>query len=443
MSQGLDDFNARYVYRVLRPDEDPNEDIACQAPQSRRTVSEHIETGLKTPSSFISTTSSIETALKWLRTSDDITSRKYGNKRTTIVRIDLNKIKQQYPSVANSAIDLTSRYNREVLLQNEKQKSFAAAYREVLFVNRIPSEAVSTEYITGQGFVRNESNTPATFISFPTNPTPNVLHTNTRNTSSAWNNQFSAYYNMENASPPATSLRETRNVVDTTWNSQFSTYSNAENASPPATSLRETRNVVDTTWNSQFSTYSNAENASPPATSLRETRNVVDTTWNSQFSTYYNAENASPPATSLRETRNVDTNWNSQIYNPDYNRITSRAYNPTQKQTIQPSYQSSSLSPYSTNSNSLYHTGSIHSGASSYQWNNNALSKYSNLTDRLAQNTASSSRTSSIRESSYSRPQNPIRDEVATIRTRSLPTRENPTASPSIWRRILTFFSLV
>ena len=220
MSQGLDDFNARYVYRVLRPDEDPNEDITCQAPQSRRTVSEHIETGLKTPSRFISTTSSFENALKWLRTSDDITSRKYGNKRTTIVRIDLNKIKQQYPNVANSAIDLTSRYNREVLLQNEKQKSFAAAYREVLFVDRIPSEAVSTEYITGQGFVRNESNTPATLLSFPTNPTPNVLHTNTRNTSSAWNSQFSTHYNAENASPPATSLRETRNV-DTNWNNQF------------------------------------------------------------------------------------------------------------------------------------------------------------------------------------------------------------------------------
>ena len=157
MSLGLDDLNVRYVYRVLRPDEDPNEDIACKAPHSNRSISEHIATGLRTPSKFISTTSSLESAHKWLQTSDERTSSRYGNRRTTIIRIDVGLLKQRYPRIADSAVDLTTHYNRNVFLEDERQMRFAGAYKEVLFVGRIPSEAVSIEYKRGQRIVPNES----------------------------------------------------------------------------------------------------------------------------------------------------------------------------------------------------------------------------------------------------------------------------------------------
>ena len=157
MSLGLDNFIARYVYRVLRPDEDPSEDIACKAPHSNRSISEHIATGLRTPSKFISTTSSLESAHKWLQTSDERTSSRYGNRRTTIVRIDVDLLKQRYPRIADSAVDLTTHYNRNVFLEDERQMRFAGAYKEVLFVGRIPSEAVSIEYKREQGIVPNES----------------------------------------------------------------------------------------------------------------------------------------------------------------------------------------------------------------------------------------------------------------------------------------------
>ena len=294
MSQGLDDFNARYVYRVLRPDEDPYEDIACKAPHSRRTVSEHIETGLREPSKFISTTSSYETASKWLQTSDSITTMKYRNRRTTIVRIDLNIIKQYYPNIADSAVDLTCPYNRNIFLHNEKQKSFAAAYKEVLFPHSIPSEAVSVEYIKGQGFVRNETSTRN--ISLP----PAIKHKNTTHylppdrqapntTSSVLNNQFDTSYNTGNRTPAATYLRESQSS-DYNWNSQFSDYkgisSRVQNQTikpnyPPrsvysdnTTSLRQTKNIYSDASSNQWtnkspSTYSTRDNMTsrPPSSS--------------------------------------------------------------------------------------------------------------------------------------------------------------------------------
>ena len=35
MSLGLDNLSSRYVYRVLRPDEDPREDLSCKDSSSK------------------------------------------------------------------------------------------------------------------------------------------------------------------------------------------------------------------------------------------------------------------------------------------------------------------------------------------------------------------------------------------------------------------------
>ena len=153
MSMGLDSFYPSYVYRVLRPNEDPNSDLTCCAPLSSRDISQHVATGLKDPSRYISTTSSRDKAVKWMETANEKSSWRYGNKRKIIVRIDVNYLKANYPEIANSAYDLTNELNRKIFLKTNKERNFSCAYNEVVFKDRIPCEAVSVEDINGKGFV--------------------------------------------------------------------------------------------------------------------------------------------------------------------------------------------------------------------------------------------------------------------------------------------------
>ena len=105
------------------------------------------------PYSFISTTTRLDKAVKWMGTADSITSREYNNKRSVIVQIDIKLIKRKYPNVANSAYDLTNSRNRNHFLKNDTQKKFARAYSEIVFESYIPSEAVSVCYTTKDGYV--------------------------------------------------------------------------------------------------------------------------------------------------------------------------------------------------------------------------------------------------------------------------------------------------
>ena len=172
MSLGLDNLHSRYVYRVLRPDEDPSENLTCKDPYSIRSIAQHVESGLRIPSKYISTTSSFEKAKKWLETANEQTSWKYKKKRTTIVSIDVSEIKSNYPKIAKSAIDLTEAQNRNYFLETEKQEKFACAYQEVMFVKCIPSEVVTVVYMKDR-YERQES-----IISRP--PHSYSLHNNIR-----------------------------------------------------------------------------------------------------------------------------------------------------------------------------------------------------------------------------------------------------------------------
>ena len=147
MSTGLDKDSSRYVYRVLRPDEDPKKNLTCKDSSSKRSLAEHVETGLTVPSQYISTTSSLEKAKKWLGTADKNTSQEYGNKRSTIVKIDVAKVRSEYPQIAESAIDLTKEKNRNYFLENKTQRDFADAYQEVIFPKCIPSKVVTVEHV--------------------------------------------------------------------------------------------------------------------------------------------------------------------------------------------------------------------------------------------------------------------------------------------------------
>ena len=136
MSLGLHNYHGRYVHRVLRPDEDPSY-IRCLAPRNHCSIGEHVENGLRVPSCYISTCSTLQCAYNWLNTANAQTAHIYGNERTTIVRIDVDLIKRNYPKVASDAIDLTQWFNQGIFLENEKQ---------IVFQYVIPSEAVSIEY---------------------------------------------------------------------------------------------------------------------------------------------------------------------------------------------------------------------------------------------------------------------------------------------------------
>ena len=151
MSRGLDDFHSSYVYRVLRPDEDFNSHLHCCDIKSTRSIDQHIADGLKIPSHFISTTSSLTNALKWLNTSNKKCFPRYFNIRSVIVRIDISIIKSKYPNIASTSYDLSKTTNREHFLKTDRQKGYAAAYSEVVFTVIIPKEAVYVEYIVGMG----------------------------------------------------------------------------------------------------------------------------------------------------------------------------------------------------------------------------------------------------------------------------------------------------
>ena len=151
MSRGLDNFHSSYVYRVLRPNEDFNSHLHCCDIKSTRRIDQHVADGLKVPSHFISTTSSLANALKWLNTSNKKCFPVYFNIRSVIVRIDISIIKSKYPNIASTAYDLSSTTNREHFLKTDRQKGYAAAYSEVVFTVIIPKEAVYVEYIVGMG----------------------------------------------------------------------------------------------------------------------------------------------------------------------------------------------------------------------------------------------------------------------------------------------------
>ena len=168
MSRGLDSCNHEFVYRVLRPDESPYNKIVCKDARSTRAISEHVEDGLQNPSRFISTSASLCKALKWIDKSYSHTPSKYSSpdRRNTIVKIDIKLIKQNYPTLANSAYNFTDSRVRSIFLNNDVQHGYARGYQEVVFDTSIPLEAISDIYVVGKGWIGSgQAPAPAVLIS--------------------------------------------------------------------------------------------------------------------------------------------------------------------------------------------------------------------------------------------------------------------------------------
>jgi RHS repeat-associated protein len=116
--------DADYVYRVLRPDENPKQGIFAKDPMANRTPNAQVLCGSRCKTQYISTTKSLEIAQNW--------NQKTGGR---IVEIDLNK-------VHSPTLDLT---NPEIAIQYlspGRSMNYARSSQEVLIENYIPSSAV-------------------------------------------------------------------------------------------------------------------------------------------------------------------------------------------------------------------------------------------------------------------------------------------------------------
>ena len=176
--RGLHNLNQQFLYRALRTDENPHQDIVSKAPHINRPINDHVRDGLKNPSNYISTTTSFDSAKKWINTSARESNYQRG---TTIVKIDVSLIKSGYPDLCDSAYNFTDTSVRDRFL-GDPSCDYARAYKEVVFSGRIPSQTICDTHVDGRGWIEisrqhNQlSLTSAPPILNSTTLFPNVTH---------------------------------------------------------------------------------------------------------------------------------------------------------------------------------------------------------------------------------------------------------------------------
>ena len=134
--QGLEDLT-EYIYRVCPPEQNIEEAIECNDPDSPRTVSQHVTSGSRIPSRFISTTANEETALLWAFYDMQNHSRPLRNTPLTVVRIRLEAARA-IANLCEDCVNLNNRQVREHFVRGATARNFAMSSREVLFQYRIP-----------------------------------------------------------------------------------------------------------------------------------------------------------------------------------------------------------------------------------------------------------------------------------------------------------------
>ena len=129
-----------YLYRVCRKDEDITKDIVSKAkqgtPEANRTVNQHINSGGKKDSSYISTTASPEVALQWAH----YTKEKPNDVRKREEPLPIIKIDQSKMEGMSKPINLTNESEREKYISGATQINRVKSSQEVLFEGRIPRQ---------------------------------------------------------------------------------------------------------------------------------------------------------------------------------------------------------------------------------------------------------------------------------------------------------------
>lgn len=125
-----------YLYRVLRPDEDPKVGIIAAAPLSSASVSEHVECG-RLPTQYISTCATESSAIQFANLGlihGDLSPER-------IITIDVDLLKA---SSYVSFIDLTNDYirNRHISLFSTANH-WASDWDEVLITGSIPASCIT------------------------------------------------------------------------------------------------------------------------------------------------------------------------------------------------------------------------------------------------------------------------------------------------------------
>ena len=142
---GLQGLNPDTVlYRVCRYDQDTDNDILCKAKrgskEAERTVNQHINSGSRLASRFISSTVSRKVALQWAfytkETTKDVKLRPNGPH--PIIIIDLSKMKGMQE--LKDLINLTNNEVQEHFVKGKPQINRVKSSQEVLFQWRIPKK---------------------------------------------------------------------------------------------------------------------------------------------------------------------------------------------------------------------------------------------------------------------------------------------------------------
>ena len=152
--KGLHNLREEFLYRALRTEEDPYKNIMCKDASSNRTIIEHVAVGLKNPSKYISTTASFNLAQRWIGTAAYKSNYAY-ERGTTIVKIDVNYLKSNYPNLVSSAYNFTDEDVKNAFLIG-KSKEFAARYKEIVFEKCIPVGAICDIHVEGKGWIGTE-----------------------------------------------------------------------------------------------------------------------------------------------------------------------------------------------------------------------------------------------------------------------------------------------
>ena len=117
----------RYIYRVLRDDEDPSDGLTAKDPTQTKSIQSHVGCGSRSgyQSQYISCTADYQAAVDWAR-----------GRRRRIVQIDTHELMRQSIPIHNlSSADAS-------VLPGVTARNFARRYREVLVERSIPASAI-------------------------------------------------------------------------------------------------------------------------------------------------------------------------------------------------------------------------------------------------------------------------------------------------------------
>ena len=127
-------------YRVVRDEENLNEDIVSKDPDAKTTVAQHIASGSKYSSQYISTTLSLEVAIKWAFYDLENGIRIERELPFRIIVFKLSKLSEE---VKETMINLNNEGVREHFIRGATHQKWAETSQEVLFGSPIVNEAYS------------------------------------------------------------------------------------------------------------------------------------------------------------------------------------------------------------------------------------------------------------------------------------------------------------